>query len=251
MNLVRVNATVLKVDQAVALLDFIWDEAPMLKRLLHAALIREALDQDPVALTDEQFQRTLDAFRRTHRLYKAAEMHRWMEQRNLTQEKLECLVAELAEVAALRDRVTAGRVEEYFAAHRSDFDSVALAQFAVADANRAFRIAEQVRGGTVDFYLAAEHCFLAERPAAGVVLTSVRRGQAPPDLNDAFTAAPGAVLGPFHRDHGNVIVRVLSRTPACLDEPTRATIQELIFEEWLEERRRAATIEWYWGPAVS
>ena len=37
MNLVRVNATDPEVDQAVALLDFIWDDAPMLKRLVDAA----------------------------------------------------------------------------------------------------------------------------------------------------------------------------------------------------------------------
>src|SRR5262245_31538064 len=43
MNAGRVNATVVNVYQAVALLDFIWDAAPMLKRLVHVALIREAL----------------------------------------------------------------------------------------------------------------------------------------------------------------------------------------------------------------
>jgi putative peptide maturation system protein len=251
MNLVRVNATVLKVDQAVALLDFIWDEAPMLKRLLHAALIREALDSDPVSPSDEQFQRALDAFRRTHRLYKAADMHRWMEQRNLTQEKLECLVAELAEFSALRERVTAGKVEAYFAAHRSDFDTASFAQFSVPDADRAHEIAAQIRIGTVDFYAAAEHCFAEHGPTASEVFKTVSRGQASWELYAAFAEATGTVLGPLPQGEGYVIVRVLSHTPARLNEPTQATIKELIFEEWLEERRRAATIEWYWGPTVA
>jgi putative peptide maturation system protein len=251
MNLLRVNATVLKVDQAVALLDFIWDEAPMLKRLLHAALIREALDQEPVTLSDEQLQLALDAFRRTHRLYKAADMHRWMEQRNLTQEKLECLVAELAEVSALRDRVTTGKVEAYFAAHQSDFDTVTIAQLVVADADHSNEIAAQIRIGTLDFYAAAERCFAAHGPVAGEVFRTVSRRQASWELCAAFAEPPGTVLGPLPQGAGHVIVRVLSQTRARLDEPTQAMIKELIFEQWLEERRQAASVEWYWGPTVS
>lgn len=248
MNLVRVNATVLKVDQAVALLDFVWDDAPMLKRLVHAALIREALDRDPVSPTDADLQRALDGFRRAHRLYKAADMRRWMEQRGLTQEKLECLVGELADMAALRERETAGRVDDYFAAHRADFDAVSVARFAVADGATAQRVREQIEYG-VDFYAAAEGCFLAGGPAGGMFAT-LRRHQAPPELGIVFSAAPGTVLGPVREGDGYALVRVLSHAPARLDAPTRAAIQDLLFDEWLEERRRAASIEWYWGPAV-
>jgi putative peptide maturation system protein len=250
MNLVRVNATVLKVDQAVAMLDFVWDDAPMLNRLVRVGLIREALDQDPVTPSDEDLQRALDAFRRSHRLYKAEDMYRWMARRGLTQEKLECLVSELAMVARLRDRVTAGRVDGYFAAHRADFDTVSLAYFAVADADRARPIAEQVHSGAVDFYEAAQRSFLSAGLAASDLFTTVRRGQAPPELSAAFAAAPGAILGPLPWGEGYAIVRVLSGTPARLDGPTRAAVQDLLFEAWLEERRQAATIEWYWGPAA-
>jgi len=41
----------------------------------------------------------------------------------------------------------------------------------------------------------------------------------------------------------------LERVPASLDAATRRTIAKLLFEEWLEERRQAAHIEWNWGSA--
>jgi hypothetical protein len=44
------------------------------------------------------------------------------------------------------------------------------------------------------------------------------------------------------------VARVLRLTPARLDEATAAAIKQLLFDEWLAERRRAARIEWYWGP---
>jgi putative peptide maturation system protein len=249
MDLVRVNATVLKVDQAVALLDFIWDDAPMLKRLVDAGLIREALDQDPVPPSDEDLQRALDEFRRLHGLFKAADMYRWMEQRGLTQERLESHLAELAEIEALRDRVTARKVEAYFEERRSEFDTVSLAQFTVKDADQAQKIAVQIRAGSVDFYAAAERSFLAEDAPSNLFKTVVR-GQASAEFSAAFDASPGELLGPIRVDSGNVIVRVLSQTPARLDTATQAAIKELVFEDWLKDRRRAATIEWYWGPVI-
>ncbi len=172
-------------------------------------------------------------------------MRHWMDRRGLTQEKLECFVTELAEIAALRDRVTAGQVESYFAAHRCEFDTVSLAQFAVADADRALGIADQIRSGLTDFYSAAEQSFQAG--ASTTVFTTMRYGQAPPELQAAFTAMPGVVLGPIVREEGCVIVRVLAHAPAQLDEQTRAVIKDLLFDEWLEKRRQSSTIEWYWG----
>src|SRR5262245_52676270 len=43
MDLVRVNAKVLNVRQAIVFLDFIWNEAPILTRLVNACLIQEPL----------------------------------------------------------------------------------------------------------------------------------------------------------------------------------------------------------------
>ena len=62
-------------------------------------------------------------------------------------------------------------------------------------------------------------------------------------------AAPGEIVGPGRTEEGWTLILVLSFTPACLDEPTRRAIQEILFAEWLAERRRAATIEWCWGNA--
>jgi hypothetical protein len=42
---------------------------------------------------------------------------------------------------------------------------------------------------------------------------------------------------------------VLGYHPARFDEATRAACQDLLFEAWLEERRRAASVEWQWGPS--
>ena len=122
-DLVRVNANVLKVDQAMALLDFIWDEAPIIERLVNACLIQEELERAPIELTDAELQEAMDKFRSANKLFKAEDTLRWLERHGMSHEKLERYVADNAIVAKLRDRITSARVEEYFRQHSSEFDA--------------------------------------------------------------------------------------------------------------------------------
>lgn len=251
-DLVRVNATVLKVDQAVTCLDILWDEVRLMDRLINACLVQEAMDDDPVTLSDAELQRAMDGFRRARKLYKAEDTRLWMERIGTTPARLERLVAHLAQVARLRDRVTDGRVEEYFARHRDELAVARIARIEFPAEEDARRTYEQIRDGEVDFYEAARRRFLAapRREPSGDVFAVVRRGPTDPELAaSVFAAAPGALLGPLRTGGGYAVVRVLSIEPACLDEPTREAIKGLLFEEWLERRRLAATIEWYWGDA--
>jgi putative peptide maturation system protein len=252
-NLVRVNKTFLDVDQAIACLDFIWDEAPIIHRLVNVCLIQEVLDKDPIELSDEELQLAMHGFRRVHRLYKAEDTYRWMEQHGMTHAQLERYVADEAIVAKLRDRITAGRVETYFEEHRADFDTAYIARFAFSDEASAHHTCEQIRLGELDFYEAAQRSFVAaecsKHPSCDL-FTIVQRGHVFPELAIAiFTATPGEVVGPVHTEECYVIVRVLSRTPARLDESTCNTIKRILFEQWLAELREVATIEWYWGNA--
>jgi putative peptide maturation system protein len=252
-DLVRVNATVLQVDQAITCLDTLWGEVRLMDRLINVCLVQEALDDDPVTLSDADLQRAMDGFRRAHKLYKAEDTRLWMERTGTAPGRLERLVAHLARVAKLRDRVTDGRVEDYFAHHQDEFAVALIARIEFPAEEDARRTYERIRAGAVDFYEAAQRRFLAaprRDPPPGDVFAVVRRGPTDPELAaSVLAAAPGALLGPLRTAGGYAVVQVLAIEPACLDGPTREAIREILFEEWLEQRRRAATIEWYWGDA--
>jgi putative peptide maturation system protein len=252
-TLVRVNNTTLTVDKAIACLDFMWDEARIVDHLVNLCLIEEALQREPVALSDSELQQALDAFRSEHRLGTVEETGRWMERHGMSHQMLEELVAGEAIVAKLRDRITAGAVEEYFARHRADFDTAWISRLILADEKSAWRMAAQLRAGEVDFDEAARRLFLTARESPAqpsrTLFAVVRRREVPDELAAIFSAAAGEVLGPV-RANCYTIVRVLANAPACLDEPTRAAIKKLLFDQWLEERRSQARIEWNWGNAA-
>lgn len=258
-DLVRVNNTVLQVDQALSYLEFIWDEVRLTNRLIDVCLIREVLESEPIKLSDKELQEAMDTFRRAHRLYRAEDTHRWLQQRGISHNQLERLVTQKATIAKLREQVAAQSVQDYFEAHRAAFDRVCIAYIPFSDRENALRTAEQVLESNGDFYEAAQRCFLTTARSEAwtqdlfmVVQrgygSSELQGYGSPELVDRiFAAAPGDVLGPLQSGDTYLIVRVLAFTPAQLDDSTRCTIENILFEDWLAKRRKDATIEWYWG----
>jgi putative peptide maturation system protein len=252
-DLVRVNETFLTVERAVANLDFIWDQAPIVERLVNACLIDHELTRNPIELPDEEIQRAMDGFRRARRLYRAEDTHCWLEQRGLTPEALESLVTNEVLVAHLRERVTDGQVEGHFAEHERDFDTARIARFEMSAAPDAASTATSIRDGRLDFYAAAERQALVGDGTgpASALFEIVRRGEVSPELAAAvFGAEVGQVVGPVATEGGFTIVRILDLTPARLDAPTRRAIERRLFDAWLEARRRDAQIEWFWGHAA-
>ncbi|MBY0526122.1 MAG: TIGR04500 family putative peptide maturation system protein [Gemmataceae bacterium] len=183
-NLVRVNAHTLTVDQAIACLDFIWDDGRIIEGLVNTCLIHEELERDPIPFSDADLQEALNKFRAAKKLYKAADTLRWLKEHGMSQESLERHVRGDALVARLRDRVVADEVEPYFKQHGSEFDTVRVACVEVATECQAHELAEQVRAGKLDFYAAAERGFVEAAAGSAIpkgnLFTAMERRHAPP-----------------------------------------------------------------------
>lgn len=245
-DLVRVNGTVMSVQQAVAFLDFVWGEAPVAARLVDVCLIEEELARNPIVLSDEELQLGLDAFRRAKGLYDAAATHAWMRMRDLTHAQLERVVADHLIVARLRDRIADGRVEEYFKQHRAAFDMVQMARIECSDEASARRVRDAI--DTVGFYEVAERTLLEDTSCTIPVFALLRRREAADPLGAAlFAAEPGELVGPIQVGQGYAVARVIARAPAQLDDITRGLVKQQLFDDWLAERRVEATIAWNWG----
>src|SRR5262249_40500033 len=121
-DLVRVNNQTVTMDQAIALLDFIGDDTPIMQRFVNACVIRQYLELNPIELPDAELQRAMDGSRRAQRLYTVSQTRTWMAQQSLTHAQLEQLVSEQASIAKLRDHMTEAQIEPYFEAHRREFD---------------------------------------------------------------------------------------------------------------------------------
>jgi len=230
-DLMQVNGRILTMQDAVALLDVVWREAPILERLVDVSLIRDELDQRPIELSDVELQRGLDDLRRAHGLNEAAATERWMQARGLTHEQLEELINERVTMERLRDRVANGRVEAYFEAHRADFDTAHVVRVECLDEDEAQRIVD----GDLDLFAAGKQQFLADPTKNRSLFATVRHCE-------IGYAEPGALSR-----QGRVVTQVLAVASARLDSATRSKVKDALLEEWLAERRRAAHVTWFWG----
>ena len=252
-DVLRVNATRLQVSQAVACLDFIWDHAPIIDRLVNVCLIQEELEREPIELSTAELQRAMDGFRRAHRLYTAGETRSWLERRGISHAELEELVGDEAVVAKLRQSVTEGRVEAYFEAHQSDFETAHIARLALSTEAEAAEASHLIRSARLDFYALAEQRFVASSHDDQVRMTFdvvQRRGMSDALADAILNAAPGDVVGPVVDGDAHVLALILSRGPAQLDARTRAAVERVLFDQWLAERRSRADIEWFWWNAA-
>jgi putative peptide maturation system protein len=246
-DLAQVNGKVLKMQDAVSYLDVVWEQAPIGARLIEIALVREELDRHAVEVDDEELQRGLDGLRRTHKLHDAASTRRWMQDHGVSHEQLEQLALDSLTYEKLRARVTEGLVERYFEDHRAELDTVFVAQLECVDEASAGRLASAIAAGATGFFEAAQQQFLATPAQVRIAFATVRRRDAGVLAGAIFAAAVGDLVGPTRVGDRSLITRVLSRIPARLDEPTRAAVTSLVFEDWLAERRRTAEITWFWG----
>lgn len=252
----RVNGVDMTMERAVSVLDVLWEDIGLARRLMNAALVEEALATRHTDLSADRLQKAMDAFRRARGLMTPQATLRWMAERGLNHARLEEVVASEAAVAELRREVVDGRVEDFFAAHGEEFDRLRVVRLRYADPDRAAAVAARLRVGAVppdEMEKDTDPVALAAEEMLAGVATCRMEANGRGDLVALFgapavDARAGQVLGPAGLpDGGFCVVRVLAVEPAVLDEVTRRLVEGRIFDDWLAEQRRHAHVEWFWG----
>ena len=250
-ELVRVDDEVLPVSQAIALLDFVWRERPVMRRLLDVCIIQAALRVNPVELRDDQVQAALDAIRVANGLHEAEATVRWMNERGMTHEALEAYAVDQAQIRALRDRIVGAAVPPHFAAHRAEYDSATLAAVALSDDPSHCALIERAMTDGMDLTallgLAVAAGYAPTRDAP--VIARVRRRELTGALRAAVFEASAGRLRVVREPQRITVVHVFAVDAAELDDATAELISAELFEGWLAQRRGQARIEWNWGTA--
>ena len=250
-DLVRVNSTIVSVEQAIRRIDSALEDPSLAQRLVDECLIKEAIGRERIRVTTTQLQDEMDAFRRARRLYGAAALQDWLARSRLIQVDLEELLESAAAARILRRRLTDGNVEAHFEAHRTDFDVACIAQVVFASRDAAQCAFEAVRSGACDLYVAALEKLRADpsrESASAVELRRLMRLDAVHAMGRVvFDARANDVVGPVDCGVHFIVARVLETAPATLDAFTRSAIEQRLFDDWLRQQRASAQIEWFRG----
>jgi putative peptide maturation system protein len=232
-DLLAVDGVRVPVAEALASVDALFDDPDLLRSLVDACLIGQALDAEPVDVPPALVQETADAFRRSRGLHSAEDMRNWLSERSLAPERFAELIGDLARTRALRLRVAGGRVGAWLAAHRDELATVSVAWAAGEDGSAL----------AADPLAAIVRAHRQGRPGG---VGEWRAAELPSGLRALAAAAPGAPQA-VELTGGPGVAVVLDRRPAVPDDATRELVERRLFEHWLAERRRGAHVEWFWG----
>ena len=215
-----------------------------LQSIADTALTRQAAAQQGVEVADEELQAAADQFRTKHELHKAADLLRWLAARHLTITTWESCLEEELLTLKLREKLTADKVELYFAQNKLNFDAAEISWIFAKEETLARELRAQIMEEDADFHaLARQHSIDAENGAAGGYAGVIPREELTAEAAAAiFGAQPGYLTPPIKINKGWYLFKVEALRRATLDDATRETIQTKLFQEWLDERRRKARI---------
>jgi putative peptide maturation system protein len=253
-DLLRVNGMVLRVVDAVARLDVLWQNDAVMQSLIDACLIEDALRARTIHVDAPEVQAALDGIRRRRGLCRAADMKAWMQSTGATEQTLEQMATDVARAAKLRDVIVGERAAVHLQEHVRDLDLLSLVQLPmhcdpIHSDETALSAADAVRGGRANFYEIAERAFLdGGGEGKHTCFRRARRYRLEAPLRHALEKATvGTIVGPVVLAGGTFLVKLLAVGVAPMDEQTLEAAKARLFEQWLEEARRSARIEWFWG----
>jgi putative peptide maturation system protein len=249
-DLLRVDAVVLSVADAIARLDLLWEKGELMQGLINACIIENALRSHAIVVDAQDMQQALDAIRRRRGLCRTAQLKAWMEATGTTIQALERMAAETARARKLRDRLVGERAQRSFSERLSDFDLLTIARLPVDDPEDAAAALAQAACPGAAFYELAERICARTHGRLRSQFETRARFQLEPALCAALeNTTPGALIGPLQLDDRVCLVKLVAVQRAEPNETTLEAAKAKLFREWLDERRREARIEWFWGSA--
>lgn len=233
----------LTVQQALMQLRMAARTSPdLMESMVNHLILAQHAGDDALAPSEDELQAAADAFRQARGLRSAADTVRWLDEIRLPQAYFEAMLEMAVRIRKVKQRIAAGRVDAYFAAHHAEFDNVRLCEVRTPDRATAERLAAWAEDSGLLAALDEQLRRPGTAPLDGQVTTR-RAAELAPELRDA---APGAIVGPYADGAQWVVAQIAGRQAAQLDEQARLAVEEAVCREWLAEQRATADIRWHW-----
>lgn len=246
-DLLRVNGTTLRVQQAIASLDFLWERDDLLDHLVNVCLVDEEIAaRSPVPVNDADLQARLDEFRRAQGLFTAADTHQWLAQHGMSHRQLERRLADALRVELLAEEVVGDAVADYLKAGKSNL-GIFPAMLASA---RSHEDLHELTHQTANMASWMTWAVTPRGDRREVRCYRIHAFDAAPSLavlaSDDVPVGTVSQVFPYRDAHALACKLGPTEQPEPSPELTRR-VRDRLFADWLAERRRCADVEWYWG----
>ena len=208
-----------------------------LKGLIDRESVRDRLLESAIPLTDDQRQRSVQAYLAHLGITTEPELNRWMLSQALDERQLRCRAERFSAWLLLCEQRFRHQILSLFLKRKSRLDRVTYSLHWVDDEALAHELFLRLKEGECSF----EQLFCALPETSGMVLPSGKHGPValemlPDDLAQLLRVSePGQVWPPRQAEGGWVIVELVESQPAVLNKTIKQQLALELGDCWLQE----------------
>ena len=246
-GVVKIDDEVFSTEDFIKLLKLDGRFENLMEDILRDKLAVRAAKKCGITLTDEEVQEKADQFRRVHGLHRARETNDYFDGLGVSLDDFESFLMDMLYHEKMMAQVaTETAINEYFQLNSPRFDSIEVSHIVMDSEGGAREMLSYLTDDPGSFEeMAAEHS-VAETGPQGGHIGKVLRGSLQGEVEaKVFNAEAGDLLGPFPAADGShfEIFRVDQKSPAQLDDESRAEVTRLLRDDWLLARSKEHSIE--------
>ncbi len=246
-DLVKIDDEVFSTEDFINLLKLDGRFENLMEDILRDKLAVHAAKRSGISLSDEEVQEKADQFRRVHGLHRARETSDYFDALGVSLDSFEAFLRDmLYHEKVMEQVVTEAAIQEFFQLNSPRFESVEISHIVMDSEGGAREMLSYLSDDPGSFdEMAAEHS-VAETASQGGRIGKVLRGSLLGEIEaKVFNAEAGDLLGPFPAAGGShfEIFRVDDKSPATLDDESRAEITRLLRDNWLLARSKEHSVE--------
>ena len=246
-GIVKIDGVVFSAEDFIKLLKLDGRFENLMEDILRDKLAVCSAKKSGIVIGDEELQEKADQFRRVHGLHRARETNDYFDALGVSVDDFESFLTDMIYHEKVMEQVgTEEAIQEFFQLNSPRFDSIEVSHIVMDSEGGAREMLSYLSDDPDSFEeMASEHS-VAETSQLGGRIGKVLRGSLQGDIEaKVFNAEAGDLLGPFAGADGSrfEIFRIDQKSPATLDDETRAEVKRLLRDDWLLARSKEHSIE--------
>jgi len=206
----------------------------MLPQLYRELLIDQAIAN--ITCDDTETEAALKQFCAANQITDAAHQQAWLEQTGLTSNQLTTIATRGLKIEKFKQATWGKHLEAYFLSCKAQFDQATYSLLRTKKFAIAQELYFRIKAGEESFADVARAYSQGPEAQTGGLLGPMPLTQPHPALATRLRSAqPGELIPPFQLGEWIVIVRLEQFRAARLDDQTRSTLLDKLFQQWLQE----------------
>lgn len=246
-GIVKIDGVVFSAEDFIKLLKLDGRFENLMEDIIRDKLAVCSAKKSGIVIGDAELQEKADQFRRVHGLHRARETNDYFDALGVSVDDFESFLTDMIYHEKVMEQVgTEEAIQEFFQLNSPRFDSIEVSHIVMDSEGGAREMLSYLSDDPDSFEeMASEHS-VAETSQLGGRIGKVLRGSLQGDIEaKVFNAEAGDLLGPFAGADGSrfEIFRIDQKSPATLDDETRAEVKRLLRDDWLLARSKEHSIE--------